>query len=136
VYGGLADLAQRCAHGWEGTRIRAAAAQNLFHALPDAMSRRLFQRRRFDPVLRERLIDEAFARYLDWLEESEAVNAAYGMWSRSACDDGTLPFAAYCAALDREEHAASVYRSVIHRAEQLFSGGERRAGAREGSARA
>jgi hypothetical protein len=100
------------------------------------MSGRVFQRRRVDPSLREQLIDEAFARYLDWLAESEAVNAAYGVWSRAARTDGPLPFAAYGAALDREERAATVYRAVVGQVEQLFGGEERLAGARPGAARA
>jgi len=100
------------------------------------MSRRLLQRRQFDRSFREQLIDEAFARYLDWLAESEAVKAAYGVWSRAARTDGAVPFAAYRAALDREERAANVYRSVIDQVEQLFGGEERLAGARPGAARA
>jgi hypothetical protein len=100
------------------------------------MSRRLFQRRQLDQTLREQLIDEAFARYLDWLAESEAVNAAYRVWTRAARTDGAHPFAAYRAALDREERAATVYRSVIHHGEQLLGGEERPAGARPGALRA
>jgi hypothetical protein len=96
------------------------------------MSRRLFQRPEFDEWVREQLIDEAFARYFDWLAESEAVNAAYGVWSRAPRTDAALPFAAYGAALDREERAATVYRSVIDRIGQLFDGEERLAGARPG----
>ena len=127
-YGGLSVPAQRCAHGWQDTRVTAAAAgQNLFLPLPIAMSRRHFQRRQFDQWVREHLIDEAFARYVDWLAEAEAVNAAYAAWSRAPRTDGTLPFAVYGAALDREERAATVYRAVIDRTEQLFSGEERAA---------
>jgi hypothetical protein len=100
------------------------------------MSPRLFQRRQFDRWLREQLIDEAFARYLDWLAESEAVNAAYRVWSRAPRTDGALPFAAYGAALDREERAATVYRAVIDRIEQLFSGEERLARTQAGASRA
>jgi hypothetical protein len=85
--------------------------------------------------MREQLIDEAFARYLDWLAESEAVNAAYGAWSRAPRTDGALPFAAYGAALDREECAATVYRSVMERIEQRFGGEERLAGALPGVTR-
>jgi hypothetical protein len=110
--------------------------QDLSPPHPIAMSRRLFQRRRFDQSLREQLIDEAFARYVDWLAESEAVNAAYGVWSTAPPIDGALPFAAYGAALDREERAATVYRSVIDRTEQLFGGEERLADARPEAARA
>jgi hypothetical protein len=137
VYGGLPVPAQRCAHGSQDIRVRAAAGgQNLFLPLPIAMSRRLFQRRQCDQSLREQLIDEAFARYLDWLAESEAVNAAYGVWSRAARTDGALPFAAYGAALDREERAATMYRSVIDQVEQLFGGEDLLAGARPEAARA
>jgi hypothetical protein len=100
------------------------------------MSRRLSQRRRFDQSARAQLTDEAFARYLDWLAESEAVNTAYGVWSRAPRTQGALPFAAYGAALDREEHAAAVYRSVIDRMEQSSDAEERLAGARAGAARA
>jgi hypothetical protein len=99
------------------------------------MTHRLSQRRGFDECVRRELIDEAFERYLDWLAESEAVNAAYGVWSRCLGTDAALPFVAYGAALDREERAASVYRSVIDRIEQLFGGQEQLAGARSGAAR-
>jgi len=71
--------AHRWAHGWQDIRVTAAAeGQDLFPPRPIAMSRRLLQRRQFDQSVRERLIDEALARYLDWLAESEAVKAAYG----------------------------------------------------------
>jgi hypothetical protein len=100
------------------------------------MSRRLLQRRQFDQTVREKLIDEAFARYLDWLAESEAVNAAYGVWSRAPRTDAALPFAAYGAALDREERAATFYSSVIDQVDRLFGGQGRLVGARRGAARA
>jgi hypothetical protein len=126
-----------CAHGWQDIRVTAAAGgQGLFPPHPIAMSRRLLQRRRFDHSVREQLIDEAFARYLDWLAQSEAVKAAYRVWSRAPRTDAALPFAAYGAALDREERAATLYRSVIDRVEQLFGGEEHLAGARQGAARA
>jgi hypothetical protein len=137
VYGGLASLAQRFAHGCQDIGVAGRTGQqNVFVAVAIAMSRRLVQRRQFDQSRREQLIDEAFARYLEWLAESEAVNAAYGRWSRSARTEGAIPFAAYAAALDREERAASAYRSVVDRVEQLFGGQECVAGARHGAARA
>ena len=88
------------------------------------MSRRIFQRRSFDRWVRERLVDQALDRYLDWRAESEAVDRAYGAWSRAPAAEGALPFAAYRAALDREERAASVYGAVVRRLECLF-GAER-----------
>lgn len=100
------------------------------------MSPRLFQRRQLDRAQCEQLLDEAFARYLDWLAESEAVTAAYGVWSRSARSDGALPFAAYGAALDREEQAATVYRAVIDRVLRLSGDEHRFGGARAGATRA
>jgi hypothetical protein len=99
------------------------------------MSRAFLQQRRFDQPLREQLIDEAFSHYLEWLAESEAVTAAYRMWSAAAQTDGALAFAAYGAALDREERAATVYRSVTDRLEQLSGGRERLACASTGAAR-
>jgi len=119
MHGGLPVRAQRCAHGGRHVRVTFAAETQILLPLPIAMSRRLFQRRQFDQSLCEQLIDEAFARYLDWLAESEAVTAAYGVWSRVTGSNRALPFAAYRAALDREEQAATVYRSVIDRVAQL-----------------
>jgi len=95
------------------------------------------RRRPFEHSPREQLVDEAFARYIDWLAASEAVNAAYGVWSRGARTDGALRFAAYAAALDREERAANVYRSVIDQVPRLLGSGEEGlAAAQRGAARA
>ena len=137
VYGGVPASAPECSHGCQDIRVAApAGGQNLLPPPPTAMSPRCFQRRQFDRSLRERLIDEAFARYLEWLAESEAVNAAYRVWSRAARTEGALPFAAYGAALDREECAATVYHSVIDQVERVFGGEDRLAGARAGATRA
>jgi hypothetical protein len=99
------------------------------------MSRRRLPRGQFDQSPRGRLVDEAFARYLDWLAESEAVKAAYAVWSGSAPTDGAVPFAAYGAALDREECAAAAYRSLIDQLKQLVGGEEHLAGARPAGSR-
>src|SRR3981081_570171 len=135
VYCGRRVAAPEWAHGWHDIPVAAPAGQqNLFAAPSIAMSRRRFQRRRFDAWLREQLIDEMLARYLDWRAEAEAVDAAYGVWSRAPQAEGALAFAAYGVAVDREERAATVYGSVIDRIEQLFGGEERLAGARPGAA--
>jgi hypothetical protein len=60
-----------------------------------------------------RLVDEALERYIDWREACRAVTAAYGHWSGGAREERPLLFAAYTAALDREELAASRYSGVI-----------------------
>jgi hypothetical protein len=137
LYGGLPVQARGCAHGCQDVRVAAQAGQrNLFPPLAIAMSRRLLQRGQCDESLRERLIDEALARYFDWLAESESVKAAYGRWSSAPRTEGALPFAAYAAALDREERAATVYRSVVDQVERLFGGEERPVDARQGVTRA
>jgi hypothetical protein len=124
-------------HGWQDTRVTAArAGQDLFPPQPIAMRRRALRRRGFDQSVREELIDEAFARYVEWLAECDAVNAAYRVWSRAPRTCAALPFAAYGAALDREERAATVYGLVIDRIEQLFGREERLAGTRPRAARA
>jgi hypothetical protein len=137
VYGGLRVAAPEWTHGFQDIHVAVPAGQqNLFAAPSIAMSRRRFQRCHFDAWLRDQLIDEILARYLDWRAEAEAVDAAYGVWSRAPQAEGALAFAAYGAAVDREERAATVYRSVIDRIEQLFGGEERLVGARRGAARA
>jgi hypothetical protein len=137
VYGDLPVTAPECSHGCQDIRVAVPAGQQNLVAAPSiTMSRRRFQRRRFDEWLREQLINEVLARYLDWRAEAEAVDAAYAVWSRAPQAEGALAFAAYGAAVDREERAATLYRSVIDRIEQLVGGEERPAGARPGAARA
>jgi hypothetical protein len=105
-------------------RVFASVGRFRAVAVPpaNATSPRLSQQHRVDQWVRERLVDEAFARYLDWRAESEAVDVAFRVWSRAPRTDGAVPYEAYAAALDREERAATVYRSVIDRVEQLFGG--------------
>jgi hypothetical protein len=67
----------------------------------------------------ERLVNEAFERYLEWRAESDSVSEAYRAWSTASAGDGALPFAAYRGALDREQRAAELYGSVIDRVERL-----------------
>lgn len=86
------------------------------------MSPRVFQRPPFDQWVRERLLDEALERYLDWRAESEAVDVAYRVWSAAPSAEGAISFTAYRAALDREERAATVYSGVIERAAAVMDG--------------
>jgi hypothetical protein len=56
---------------------------------------------------------EAFAEwtdaYVDWVEECINVQEAYERWSTATRgEDAAFGFAAYRAALDREEHASRV----------------------------
>jgi hypothetical protein len=59
------------------------------------------------------LLDAAHDAYTDWVEESWAVERLYARWSDAARDDRALAFAAYAAALEREERAAQVYADMV-----------------------
>lgn len=59
-----------------------------------------------------------FDAYVAWREESATVDVAYGNWLRADRQERRLAFAAYSAALDREEHAAEEYRRQYERAER------------------
>ena len=59
------------------------------------------------------LIDAAMDGYVAWREESAVVETAYGRWLRAEPAEEGLAFAAYLAALDREERAAETYMRLI-----------------------
>ena len=63
---------------------------------------------------RSELVDELMDAYVDWREECIALEQAYARWSSVALDDRNVAFAAYTAALDREEQASSVYAERTH----------------------
>ncbi len=70
------------------------------------------------------LVDAALDAYIAWREETAAVEAAYRKWLGAAREERALAFAAYSAALDREEYAAAEYQCLIERAESHVSVGE------------
>jgi hypothetical protein len=49
-------------------------------------------------------IDELPEGYVSWREECQAVALSYGRSIPSGCSERQLVYAAYLAALDREEH--------------------------------
>jgi hypothetical protein len=53
--------------------------------------------------------------YVDWREDSAAVESAYRRWLVASSPDTAVAFAAYNAALDREEMASIAYERVIRR---------------------
>ena len=57
--------------------------------------------------------DSLLDGYVAWREACADVDAAYERWTRSATCDQSLAFAAYQAALEREEHASRVYEGRI-----------------------
>jgi hypothetical protein len=84
---------------------------------PKILSRRLRGDR--DEQLRRKsaLIDEAMERYVEWRQTCEAVYEAYANWTNAPAEETDLPFAAYSAALDREQSAATVYGRALERVE-------------------
>jgi hypothetical protein len=65
--------------------------------------------------MRDRLLDEAIGSYVEWREECATVEVAYRCWSSERSTECTMSFAAYTAALDREECAARVYAGAMGR---------------------
>jgi hypothetical protein len=59
------------------------------------------------------LTDDAFDAYLDWRGESAEVWHAYKRWNGAPAREARRKFWAYRAALEREEHAARVYRRLV-----------------------
>lgn len=66
------------------------------------------------------LTDDYLESYVRWREECVNVRAAYEQWSAARQNRATA-FAAYGAALDREEHAARVIRERAERVRQSFA---------------
>jgi hypothetical protein len=64
---------------------------------------------------RTRLVDEVIEAYVAWRTECSFVCDAYRRWTRAPRVDATLAFAAYAAALDREEHASACYAGRLSR---------------------
>lgn len=64
---------------------------------------------------RDAEVDALIERYVEWREECSAVETAYGRWAGSGRRDRALTYAAYHAALEREEKAATVYQSAVTR---------------------
>jgi hypothetical protein len=69
-----------------------------------------------DTALGRRAVDELLERYVSWREECNRVAHSYEGWIGSDRGEGALAYAAYLAALDREEHAA---RSYAHHLEHV-----------------
>jgi hypothetical protein len=61
----------------------------------------------------KQLVDEAMEAYVDWREECAEVWGAYERWARAPKIDDAGAFAAYRAALDREESASHAYADLL-----------------------
>jgi hypothetical protein len=60
------------------------------------------------------LEDRFVESYRSWREACEQVRRAYALLDDSERQDRRLAFAAYDAALDREESAARTYQEQVH----------------------
>jgi hypothetical protein len=69
--------------------------------------------------LRDQIID----LYLDWREETAAVADAYASWAGAPGGEEGGGFAAYAAALDREEAAARGCAEALANGERVSQGG-------------
>jgi hypothetical protein len=77
------------------------------------------------------LIEAAMDAYVDWRQQSAGVYAAYRRWSVANSTDAALAFAAYVAALDREERASRSYAEALWRSGRVLEGDVGRAALRE-----
>ena len=69
------------------------------------------------------VIDDAIHAYVEWREECAQVWKAYGWWTNAPRADVGRAHAAYRAALDREEAAATAYAGLIKRVGHLMETG-------------
>jgi hypothetical protein len=67
----------------------------------------------------QRTLDDAVYAYVDWRDECTVVWYAYRRWAKASTADAALAFAAYTAALDREESAAKVYAELMRRVDDI-----------------
>jgi hypothetical protein len=65
------------------------------------------------PYWQQHTLDGLLERYVAWREESRTVWLAYERWSKAECPARSLAYAAYRAALEREEQAAWGYAAQI-----------------------
>jgi hypothetical protein len=59
------------------------------------------------------LVDDVLASYVEWREGLDDANDAYRRWREAPSAEEPRRFAAYTAALDREEAAADSYAQSI-----------------------
>jgi hypothetical protein len=69
--------------------------------------------RALDSHIRPDLIDTMMDLYCEWRTECKEVEAAYQRVSGATASDRTAAYAAYTAALDREESACREYEAHI-----------------------
>jgi hypothetical protein len=71
----------------------------------------------------QQIVNELLVAYIEWREESAGVWDAYRSWASAPADDAAGAYAAYEAALDREEAATNAYAELIERVDGLALAG-------------
>lgn len=59
------------------------------------------------------VVDAMMSRYVQWREHAAAATDAYSEWSAAPAGEKASRFAAYFAALDREEASAGSYAVAV-----------------------
>ena len=72
------------------------------------------------------VVDAVVDAYIDWRTQAAAVARAHRRWNEAPTDDRTLAFAAFSAALDREERAADLFAELVGCAERTAGHGAAR----------
>lgn len=67
------------------------------------------------------VVDGLMERYCDWRERCLEAHAAYKHFAAASAAERSLAFAAYEAALDREEAACEAYATKIRLITQVLS---------------
>jgi hypothetical protein len=83
--------------------------------------------------IRPDLVDRMIELYCDWRTECAAVQAAYERFLDASASDRATAFAAYIAALDREESACESYADQVRLIEARCVAASIRTGGRETS---
>lgn len=76
--------------------------------------------------VRPELVDRLIELYCQWRSQCWDVRAAYERFTAATADDRAVAYAAYRAALDREESAADAYAEQITRVGLLATTNGRR----------
>ena len=69
------------------------------------------------------MADHAVLAYVEWRAQCTAVWDAYRCWVDGGDTDAALAYAAYEAALDREEEAARIYARLMGRVGHMVETG-------------
>lgn len=74
-----------------------------------------------EPKIRPELVDRMIELYCDWRIGCAQVRAAYERFCEASASDRTVAFAAYAAALDREQSACESYSEQIRAIESQYA---------------